>query len=218
MGSSDNGVGQHWFEYSDEELAWLAQHGDLRPAWEEVRRRTLPWVAPLVAHLVHGLPLRDGDLPDAQQVAALAIREALLRFDLGQLDGPNPCHFTTFLNQMIRSRVSNFARGTQRAERRYDHSLDAADAAGTAGDAHKSKDEDPAQLAAGREDQARLEAALAELPELARQVLEGVRQGKTVQEIAQELGQPYKRIWNLKEKVMKQLRSQLGDVAGDDPG
>ena len=151
MDSFNNGVGKNWSEYSDEELAWLAQHGDVQRAWAEVRRRTLHWVEPLVAHLVHGLPLRQGDLPDAQQVAGLAIREALLRFDLDQLDGPNPCHLNTFLNQVIRYGVSNFARGTQRSERPYDHRLDAADAAEAVGDTGKSpKDEDPAKLAADR--------------------------------------------------------------------
>ena len=56
------------------------------------------------------------------------------------------------------------------------------------------------------------------MPELARRVLEGLRQEKTIQEIAQELGQPYKKIWDLKVKVIKQLRSQLRDSTDDDAG
>lgn len=219
MGSFDHVARGDWSTYTDEELAWLAQHGELRRAWEEFRRRTLPWVAPLVIYLVHRLPLRDDDLPDAQQMADLAIHEALVHFDLVQLDGPNPCHLTTFLNRMIRSRVFDFAQRMQRAERPYDRKLTVADAAETVGDARKSpRDEDPAKLAADREDWERVKAALAQLPALVRQVLERWAHGETLQEIADDLGQPYKKIWNLKEKTIKQLRAQLGGAADDDAG
>ncbi len=219
MGSLNDVAQRTWSAYTDEELAWLAQHEELRRAWEEVRRRTLHWVAPLVIYLVRRLPLRDAELPDAQQIADLAIYEALDRFDLAQLNGPNPCHLTTFLNRMVRSRVFDFAQRMQRLERPYDRKLTAAGAAETVGDARKSpRDEDPAKLAADREAWERVKEALAQLPELPRQVLERWAHGETVQEIAEDLGQPYKKIWDLKAKTTKQLRAQLRGSADGDAG
>jgi RNA polymerase sigma factor (sigma-70 family) len=218
MEPCNDGVGKNGAWPGCDDLVRLAQQGDLQQAWEGVKRRTQPCVVPFVTSLARKLRLPRAAVDDALQIADKAIREVLGYFDPARRNGQeDPCHFELLLRQAIWRRVLNFRRGWKRFESHHDRDRDVLEAADSAGAGRTARaEQDPAQLAIKNEERARLEHALVQLSEERRTVLERhFLNEEPLTHIAEDLGQPYMKLYKLVQRTLKQLRSQLAEPEDD---
>src|SRR5262249_19287313 len=107
---------------TDEELVVLDRQEGAHRGWAELERRYARWRAGLVARLARRWRLPPAGVPDAQQHAALATREALARYDLARTGPPNGCRFRTFLGRTVMARFQDYCRNHRRQESHLDRS------------------------------------------------------------------------------------------------
>jgi RNA polymerase sigma factor (sigma-70 family) len=214
MDSVNNGTGGDWSLYRDEDLVRLAQQGHFQAVWEEIWRRTQEWLIPFACQLAWGFGLHNTDMPDVQQQAALAVEETLRRLCRPRKAGRKTSRLPTLLHLVLNCRIRDFARNTRTAERRYDHTQDAATALEGSGDPRRPASQTtPLKQLLRQEDIERVRQALAQLPAEARQVVESRLEGKTFAQIAQELGKSESTVLRLWNETLERLRSQLPDLA-----
>ncbi len=214
MDSVSNGAAGNGSPDSYEELVRLAQQGAFQQVWEEVWRRTQEWLAPFACQIARRFGLHEADIPDAQQHAAFAVRETLLRLCRPREAGRKTSGLLTLLHLVVESRIQDFAQKTQTAEKRYDRTQAAATALEGSGDPRRpAREATPLKQLIRAEDRERVRKALAQLSAEARQVVQGWLGDKTFAQIAQELGKSLSAVWRLWQEIKKQLRSQLADLA-----
>jgi RNA polymerase sigma factor (sigma-70 family) len=172
---------------SDEELVVLAQECGCAPAGQVLLLRHHDWVGGLVARRARRRYLQDADVEDARQNAVLSLTEAVHSYDTLELGRPGGCRFRSFLYRVALARYCDFLRKVGRLTGRWKTFSALAEAPVPV----RSGCDDPAAAAEWQEAQARLERALGQLDDPARQLWERLVSGALLRGIADELSVSY---------------------------
>jgi RNA polymerase sigma factor (sigma-70 family) len=189
----------------------LAQECDYLPAGEVLLERYHAWAGQLVARRARRSRLQSPDAEDARQNAVLSLAEAIRCYDTLQLGRCGGCTFRTFLLRVVSARFLDFLRRLGRMRQHYQGSADLAEVPVPArcGSLLTPCWSDPAGAAECREEQARLERALAGLDAGARCLWEGLAVGTPLRVAARELGMSYDAAKRARRKLLAALATQL---------
>jgi RNA polymerase sigma factor (sigma-70 family) len=102
-------------------LIALLQEGTRQSAQRELVIRHLPFTRRFVIKHARRVGLAPSYVADAQQEAALALLEAIGRYNPQNYPPEHRCSFHTFLNVVLRARFSDFVKLVWRAERHRQH-------------------------------------------------------------------------------------------------
>jgi RNA polymerase sigma factor (sigma-70 family) len=165
--------------------------------------------------------MRPEDRRDAQQQVFFAFCEAVRTFDPARIRAGQKNPFQVFLFQVARRRFRNFARSVERVRKHSGQSLDtvpgldsqACQLPGLLGcDTPPSRvGRDPVLIAQENEEEERLAAAAEQLTVRQRRVWPAIRQGTSLQEIAQQFGVTYACAWNWRQQIIAALREAVKD-------
>jgi RNA polymerase sigma factor (sigma-70 family) len=177
-------------------LVQLARQSGSRAVRTELTLRFLTPCAVLIRRLARRSRLPAEDWADALQNAALAILEAIDRYDLSQRTRPNGCRFATFVFRVIRARHKNFARSRRRFESRLDRSGPAEDVLETRSGklpAGKPWDHglDPVRVAQRHELESRVAQMIRDLDDRERRLVDYLWGEIKLTALARELGVSY---------------------------
>jgi RNA polymerase sigma factor (sigma-70 family) len=205
---------------ADEELVVLAQECDFRPAGEALMRRYHGWAAQLAARRACRSRLQPADTADARQNAVLSLAEAIRCYDTLQVGRCGGCTFRTFLLRVVSARFLDFLRRLGRMRQHCQSSADLAEAPvpDRCGDLRTPCWSDPGGAAQCREEQARLERALAGLDAGARCLWERLAVGTPLRVAARELGLSYDAAKRARRKLLAALTAQLREGAAPERG
>jgi len=158
------------------------------------------------------------DVSDAQQEALLWMIEAIHHFDVAQIGRATPCQFRSFLHEVLTRRFIDFARRRQTFEGHIDRRTQLVDderyespqaSPGLQRVAAADRDGDPVANAQRHEQFEQLRAALKELDETERQIFDLYAAGKTLAEIATEIGSTHDALKHRWPKIKQRLRARL---------
>ncbi len=183
-------------EHSREALALLAG-------------RHLPRLRRIVAGWAWAAKLRGADIEEAQEVADLALYPAVEDFE-----AEHNCAFQTFLAWKAWGLFLNFVRGRRRLGQHYEQSARAACLVGCGAGAYPAAGTRGGDPVAEVEQQELLDIVaevLEEQEERARRLWEGRMEGRSLRELAPELGLSDDQAKRRYRKVQAALRERLGD-------
>ncbi len=177
-----------------------------------------------IAVLATGMGLSREDLEDARQEGVLWIKEAIRSYDTNEIGKPGGCGFSTFVHQIVARRFLDFTKHLRREENHYDQSPAATDSLaadcenveGTATGhpaAGATGPSDPEAAAQRHEFTAALNQALDELDDIARRILEMRLSGKSLHDVAEELGISYGVVRGQWRKMAALLKSRVARFA-----
>jgi RNA polymerase sigma factor (sigma-70 family) len=198
MGTVGTPQGPDLLTLGDEQLLVLFREQNCLAARDELVTRYLSFTRRFAGQKARRFRLSAGWLPDVEQCAAVALMEAMSRFDEGRARGRK---FDGFLRLVLRARLLDFVKALWRFEKHYDRTIAAAQAlrdevaAASARTSHaRSIAEgiaDPAAIAAAREELDRLDKALEALTTTTHHILEHRSNGGKLSAVARELGISY---------------------------
>jgi RNA polymerase sigma factor (sigma-70 family) len=200
----------------DEKLIALFRDGSCPEARDELILRYLRWTRRGITVQAYKAGLNPSFLPDAQQIAGMALLEAIDKFDTEHK--PASSSFQTFLWHVITNRFRDFLKRTRRAESRYKRSSTSAvkekkarGAAAIDNEGFLFIDEkgDPARLAEEQEQMDRLADAINALSTTKHLIWIRVLAGAKITAIAEELGISYDATRRRLRKTVDVLRRQV---------
>jgi RNA polymerase sigma factor (sigma-70 family) len=218
-----------WHELSDDDLVVLAQKTRWRSPVAELTRRHADGLDRLVSWLAARFALSREDAAEARQQANLVLVSVVLRYKARAGAAAGGSGWRRFLHGAVRLALQEFARKRRREERHLDRSLSAADALEGQARHHAAPDcpqlaspaADPATAAEWRENEALVQRALDALPAGERWLWESVGRGRSLKEIADEMGVSYATVRRHHRAMRKHLLGWLGldhDGAGSAHG
>jgi RNA polymerase sigma factor (sigma-70 family) len=203
----------------DEQLVILYRDGKHARARDELILRHHHWVHRVAAFFAKKSNLRPDLLPDAKQIASMALLEAIDKYDPERVRGPARCSFRTFLGTVFRNRFIDFLKKTRRAERPIDRSrlkkrpnTEKRKTAASRNDRGWFLDsslEDPALLTQRGEELTRLRQAVEVLSSSKHMIFERLSEGDNLSAISKEMGISYDATRRLLQKMLKLLQQQL---------
>ena len=192
----------------DAALVVLANECDYAPARDEILLRYSPQTERLIQWLARSTEFNGADVEDARQNAVFWTVEAITKFDTDQADRARKCSFYSFLYRVLVARFKDFTKQVRRLERRRRLASDEAKDEGSL--SHLFHDpSNPAIIAETREAVQRLQAAVAELDDEARQIWRRLCEGVSLREIATELGLSYDAAKRRRRKLIAKLKLHL---------
>lgn len=192
----------------DAALVVLANECDYAPARDEILLRYSPQTERLIQWLARSTEFNGADVEDARQNAVFWTVEAITKFDTDQADRARKCSFYSFLYRVLVARFKDFTKQVRRLERRRRLAADEAKDEGSL--SHLFHDpSNPAIIAETREAVQRLQAAVAELDDEARQIWRRLCEGVSLREIATELGLSYDAAKRRRRKLIAKLKLHL---------
>jgi RNA polymerase sigma factor (sigma-70 family) len=205
--------------FGDEELIERMRSDPSSTAHQELTLRYLPFTRRFVARHAWRAGLAPDHVPDAEQQAALALLEAMARFDLEAFQQTNGCNFERYLTLVLRSRFLDYVKMVRRSERRLDRASSAAfarngqpaadEVAADRGHSEGSRPSDPAYVAEKREQMAGLTQVIAALTGSKRFLLDRLTSGAKLPAIARELGISYHAARRRLRKTISLISSAL---------
>jgi RNA polymerase sigma factor (sigma-70 family) len=204
----------------EEVLVFLAQEG-YQPAVEEVILRNYEKMKGQAGRLARRRQLPAAHVPDAEQNAVLALREAIFRYDTGQMRKPQGRSFCSFLRRHVHDRLSDDLKHFRREEKHYDRSESAAQVLTAAPDqVHprgrrhswvNSEPGDPAAAVEQQEARERLRHAVEQLREEFRPLWEGLVSGRRLGSLAQERQVSLATVKRWRNQLLGELKTKLGE-------
>jgi RNA polymerase sigma factor (sigma-70 family) len=186
--------------------------------------RYLPFTRRFVIKHARRVGLASAHVPDAQQQAALALLEAIGRYDEQAYLREQRCSFHGFLNLVLRARFSDFVKTVWRAERRRNptrssqvgHRVYGSRSADPA-DWEDPRQSDPAELVLEEEERARLEEAIEDLSSSKRFLWDCLTSGVKLPVLARRLGISYPAARRRLHRTMQCIASAMKDQPEDPP-
>ena len=201
----------------DEALIVLAKDCDYSPARDEILLRYSSQTERLIQWLGRSTEFSAGDLEDARQNAVFWTVEAISKFDTEQAERARRCSFYSFFYRVLVARFKDFSKQVRRVERRRVLTSAGSDEEGSLG--HLFRDpSDPALIAETEEALERLQAALGQLDEEAREIWQRLCAGVSLREIATELGLSYDAAKRRRRKLIAALKAHLKQPSASSNG
>lgn len=202
-----------WFDLDlavmdDEALVVLAEECGYAPARDELIIRYRPHADRLTAWLAQSHGLSRSDIEDARQNAVFWAVEAIEKYDTRQIGKPGGCSFRSFICRVMIARFKDFAKHLHRVEARYDRSARSGQEDEPAVEPDRQLD-DPAALAENHESLTRLRETLARLDSQSGRFWQLLAEGRSLRDIAVELGMSYDAAKRRRRKLIEHLRLRL---------
>ncbi len=173
-----------------------------------------------VRHWARRQRLQPADVDDAREGAAVAVLKAMRAYDPAQVRGPAESSLRALVGRVVSCSLSDFLRARRRLARHYDPSADVvrllegeAPGRGEARPVVRPSD-DPARLAEWHEQETAVAVAVGSLPAEYRQVYDLRLSGKSLREMAAQLGVTVKVVRGRLEKVREKLAAAHGAPHG----
>lgn len=200
----------------DEALIVLAKECDYSPARDEILVRYSPQTERLIQWLARSTAVGATDVEDARQNAVFWTVEAINKFDSEQTGRLRRCSFYSFLYRVLVARFKDFTKKVNRLERRRRLASDAPVEDGSL--SHLAYDpSNPASIAEAEEAVRKLQGAVAQLDDEARQIWRQLCDGNSLREIAADLGISYDAAKRRRRKLIATLKLHLREDDGSSP-
>jgi len=201
----------------DAELVCLAQGGRRDQAVVKLLDRHRNVIHFVIRRVVIRNRLSREAWPDLWQEAAVAMLEAVAKYDPGHIGRRGGACFRTFLSRVLERHFYRWAQKHWRAKGGWQRRLRSAAEAGTI---HSSEipnrpllsptgDPDPEAIAEEKERAEALQRALADLDDWRRRLWDSLAVGMSLREIAMDLGLSYETVKRERRKLLRWLKARL---------
>lgn len=191
----------------DEALVVLATECEYGPARDELIVRYDAQTNRFIGWMAYRYQFSNADAEDARQNAVFWIVEAIRKYDTKQIGKVRGCSFRSFIHRVIIARFKDFAKHLRRVEHHYDRNAWCREEAFAAESDCNLKD--PATIVESRESMTRLQETLTCLDSESGRMWRLLAEGKSLRQIASQLGMSYDSAKRRRRKLIAQLRLQL---------
>ena len=210
-----------WFDLDlavmeDEALVVLAKECEFAPARDELLVRYGGQADRVIGWLAYPQGFTRSDIEDARQNAVFWIVEAVKKYDTNQIGKPKGCSFRSFVYRVLIARFKDYAKHLRRVEHHYDRTACCGEEEASASDVD-CRPEDPATIVEIRESMNHLHETLARLDSESGRMWRLLAEGKSLRQIAADLGVSYDSAKRRRRKLIEQLKLRL-NPSRESPG